>query len=166
MFLSYLIMWNTNNLPLYATFPNLKSNLSRGGFRTAATSKMECFEMERLKPSTIITKHSILDVPAVLCWAYAYFKQGFPIGNAFNVIIINYGAKNFAPLKTMNEDQIKAMSGYRSHVLPIAFKVTNCLNTTWIHHTRNKQNAHYNKRLPQARKDKAFPLESQSRNAY
>ena len=57
-------------------------------------------------------------------------SRDFPIGNAFNVIIRNYGAKNFAPLKTMNEDQIKAMTGYGSHVLPIAFKVTNCLNTT------------------------------------
>ena len=57
-------------------------------------------------------------------------SRDFPIGNAFNIIIINYGAKNFTPLKTMKEDQIKAMSGYGSHVLPIAFEVTNCLNAT------------------------------------
>ena len=57
-------------------------------------------------------------------------NRDFPIGNSFNVIIRSDGAKNFAPLKTMNEDQIQAMSGYGSHVLPIAFKVTNCLNTT------------------------------------
>ena len=36
---------------------------SRGGSRAAATSKMECFVK---KPLTIITKHSILDVAAVL----------------------------------------------------------------------------------------------------
>ena len=60
----------------------------------------------------------------------------------------------------MDEGQIKVMTGYGSHVLPIAFEVTNCLNTTWIHHTRDKQNALYNKWLSQARKDKAFPLES------
>ena len=64
-------MWNTNNLSLYATFPNLKSNLN------------------------------IMLVSS----------RDFPIGNAFNIIILNYGAKNFTPLKTMNEDQIKAMSG-------------------------------------------------------
>ena len=56
--------------------------------------------------------------------------RDFPIGNAFNIIILNYGGKNFTPLKTVKEDQIKAMSGYGSHVLPIAFEVTNCLNPT------------------------------------
>ena len=41
---------------------HLSSNLLRGGSRTAATSKMECFVM----PLTIITRHSILNVAAVL----------------------------------------------------------------------------------------------------
>ena len=40
----------------------------RDGSRTAATSKMECFVIivNGRKPLTIITKHSILDVAAVL----------------------------------------------------------------------------------------------------
>ena len=40
----------------------------RGGSRTAATSKMERFVIivNGWKPLTIITKHSILDVAAVL----------------------------------------------------------------------------------------------------
>ena len=40
----------------------------RSGSRTAATSKMECFVIivNDWKPLTIITKHSILDVAAVL----------------------------------------------------------------------------------------------------
>ena len=42
--------------------------VSRGGSRTAATSKMERFVIivNGLKPLTIITKRSILDVAAVL----------------------------------------------------------------------------------------------------
>ena len=41
---------------------------SRGGSRTAATSKMECLVIivNGWKPLTIITKHFILDVAAVL----------------------------------------------------------------------------------------------------
>ena len=41
---------------------------SKGGSRTAATSKMECFVIivNGWKPLTIITKHSILDVAAAL----------------------------------------------------------------------------------------------------
>ena len=41
---------------------------SRGGSRTAATSKMECFVIivNGSKPLTIITKSSMLDVGAVL----------------------------------------------------------------------------------------------------
>ena len=41
---------------------------TRGGSRTAATSKMECFLIivDGWKPLTIITKHPILDVAAVL----------------------------------------------------------------------------------------------------
>ena len=57
------------------------------------------------------------------------------IGNVCNIVILNYDAKNFPPLKTMNEDQIKAMSGYGSHVLPIPFEVKNCRNAALIHHT-------------------------------
>ena len=40
----------------------------RGGSRTAATSKMECFVIivNGWKPLTIITKRSVLDVAAVL----------------------------------------------------------------------------------------------------
>ena len=40
----------------------------RGGSRAAATSKMECFVIivNGFQPLTIITKHSILDVAAVL----------------------------------------------------------------------------------------------------
>ena len=40
----------------------------RGGFRAAATSKMECFVIivNGFQPLTIITKHSILDVAAAL----------------------------------------------------------------------------------------------------
>ena len=40
----------------------------RGGSRAAATSKMECFAIivNGWKPLTIITKPSILDVPAAL----------------------------------------------------------------------------------------------------
>ena len=42
--------------------------ITRGGSRTAATSKMECFVIivNGFQPLTIITKHSILDVAAVL----------------------------------------------------------------------------------------------------
>ena len=48
---------------------NVKANrMDRGGSRTAATSKMECFVIivNGWKPLTIITKHSILDVAAAL----------------------------------------------------------------------------------------------------
>ena len=43
-------------------------NVYRGGSRTAATSKMELFVIiiNGWKPLTMITKHSILDVAAVL----------------------------------------------------------------------------------------------------
>ena len=46
------------------------STIVRGGYRAAATSKMECFMIivntKLLLHKTIITKHSILDVAAVL----------------------------------------------------------------------------------------------------
>ena len=47
---------------------NGKTKKIRGGSRTAVTSKMECFVIivNDWKPLTIITKHSILDVAAVL----------------------------------------------------------------------------------------------------
>ena len=42
--------------------------ITRGGSRIAATSKMECFVIivNGFQPLTIITKHSTLDVAAVL----------------------------------------------------------------------------------------------------
>ena len=45
-----------------------KFRIPRGGSRTAATSKMECFVIivNGFQPLTIITKRSILDVAAVL----------------------------------------------------------------------------------------------------
>ena len=43
-----------------------KYDLTRGGSRTAATSKMERFVMECWKPLTILTKRSTLDVTVVL----------------------------------------------------------------------------------------------------
>ena len=47
---------------------NFKANHSRGGSRTAATSKMEYFVIivNGFQPLTITTKSSILDVAAVL----------------------------------------------------------------------------------------------------
>ena len=50
--------------------------MNRGGSRAATTSKMECF----VKPLTIITKHSILDVVAAL---------DPPLMNAVIVIFVN-----------------------------------------------------------------------------
>ena len=49
-------------------YENGYSSLARGGFRTAATSKMECFMIivNSWKPLAIITKRSILDVAAPL----------------------------------------------------------------------------------------------------
>ena len=46
----------------------MSSFRGRGGSRTAATSKIECFVIivNGWKPLTIITKHSILDVAAAL----------------------------------------------------------------------------------------------------
>ena len=45
-----------------------RNDLIRGGSKTAATSKMECFVIivNGFQPLTIITKRSILDVAAVL----------------------------------------------------------------------------------------------------
>ena len=64
---------------------------SRGGSRAAATSKMECFVIivNSLKPLTIITKHSILDVVATLDQ-----PLHSPINNA--VIILSLRAQTFA----------------------------------------------------------------------
>ena len=47
---------------------SLIEDQGRGGSRTAATSKMECLVIivNGFQPLTIITKHSILDVAAVL----------------------------------------------------------------------------------------------------
>ena len=56
-----------NTGPLLNTCVNL-GRFIRGGSRTAATSKMECFVIivNGFQPLTIITKRSILDVAAVL----------------------------------------------------------------------------------------------------
>ena len=57
-------------LPLYAIFIRLLLTFykTRGGPRAAATSKKECFAIivKGFQPLTITTKHSILDVAAVL----------------------------------------------------------------------------------------------------
>ena len=52
----------------------------RGGSRTAATSKMECFVITTIswKPLTVITKRSILDVAAVLDPSLKYLFRTFP----------------------------------------------------------------------------------------
>ena len=56
----------------FLSMSELKTNVYikelRGGSRAAATSKMECFVIivNSWKPLTIITKHFILDVAAVL----------------------------------------------------------------------------------------------------
>ena len=57
----------TSQLQDHVTVRNRKKVI-RGGSRTAATSKMEHFVIivNDWKPLTIITKHSILDVAAVL----------------------------------------------------------------------------------------------------
>ena len=59
-------------------------SVSRGGSRATATSKMKCFVIivNGYKPLTVITKHSILDVAAVLdpplvrdSWVYSIWKK-------------------------------------------------------------------------------------------
>ena len=57
-----------SNLEKCTVILYLDSRSIRGGSRAAATSKMECFVIIVLsfQPSTIITKHSILDLPAAL----------------------------------------------------------------------------------------------------
>ena len=57
----------------------------RGGSRTAATSKMERFVIivNGWKPSTIITKHSILDVAAALDPTLEFFKKEIVLNLAF-----------------------------------------------------------------------------------
>ena len=54
--------------PISKMFIWLDGDINRGGSRTAATSKMERFDIivNGWKPLTIITKRSILDVAAVL----------------------------------------------------------------------------------------------------
>ena len=58
----------TNVLAIFLGILHLVLTLLRGGSRTAATSKMECFVMivNGWRPSTIITKRSMMDVAAVL----------------------------------------------------------------------------------------------------
>ena len=59
-----------NNARTYQTHEKYAKFVAqlRSGFRTAATSKLECFEIivNGWKPLTIITKCSILDVTAAL----------------------------------------------------------------------------------------------------
>ena len=64
--ISEVVRKNWHILQINPEFRNVFVN--RGGSRTAATSKMERFEIivNGLKPLTIITKRSILDVAAVL----------------------------------------------------------------------------------------------------
>ena len=70
-FVFHILLFFQNNKKLanlsLLSFPISDSHF-RGGSRTAATSKMECFVIivNGWKPLTIITKHSILDVAAVL----------------------------------------------------------------------------------------------------
>ena len=54
--------------PLVVSSSISRPRMLRGGSRTAATSKMECFVIivNGFQPFTIITKRSILDVAAVL----------------------------------------------------------------------------------------------------
>ena len=52
----------------YLQISKIKKSRTRDGSRTFALSKMECFVIivSGWKPLTIFTKHSILDVAAVL----------------------------------------------------------------------------------------------------
>ena len=64
-----ILATNNNNFKVTLTESLLiNRDHPRGGSRTAATFKMECFVIivNGLKPLTIITKHSIFDVAAVL----------------------------------------------------------------------------------------------------
>ena len=94
-----MIIVITNN------FISLKTSfLWRGGSRTAATSKMECFVIivNGWKPLTIITKHSILDVaavldPSLLCYCkldllkiYFTYSDGHLSGT--HLLIVNFKA--------------------------------------------------------------------------
>ena len=72
---------------------------SRGGSRTAATSKMECFviTVNGYKPLTIITKHSILDVAAVL---------DPPLGSSFLLKIHMNFCYQYAKLRSATYEKI------------------------------------------------------------
>ena len=63
----------------------------RGGSRTAATSKMERFMIivNSFQPLTNITKHSILDVAAVLDPPY-YFKNEIKLANFHSYSTLNF----------------------------------------------------------------------------
>ena len=66
--ISSTFLQKTNTFSCYSTCENLAFSCTRGGSRTAATSKMDRFVIivNGWKPLTIITKRSILDVAAVL----------------------------------------------------------------------------------------------------
>ena len=87
----------------------------------------------------------------------------FPIGNACNITILNYGA-----IYTITEDQIKAMSGHRSHdILVLTIAVPTSLSAKWTHvKKKQKKNTRNGKWLPHAGKNKGFFEEPESTNAY
>ena len=61
----------------------------------------------------------------------------FPIGNSCNITILNYGAIN-----TITEDQIKAMSGHRSHdILVLTTAVPSSLSAKWTHVKKKQKTA-------------------------
>ena len=63
-----LLRYTSSNYVVTPNIPNLMGCTIRGEPRTAATSKMEGFVIivNSWKPLTVITKHSILNVAAVL----------------------------------------------------------------------------------------------------
>ena len=63
-----LLRYTSSNYVVTPNIPNLMGCTIRGEPRTAATSKMEGFVIivNSWKPLTVITKHSIWDVAAVL----------------------------------------------------------------------------------------------------
>ena len=77
---------SSENVAILPTF--CWSMICRGGSRTTATSKMECFVIivNGFQPLTVITKRSILDVAAVLdqpliWWWNSYVPTDLPSAN-------------------------------------------------------------------------------------
>ena len=84
----------------FKTVYQLLVTFFRGGSRAAATSKMECFVIivNGWKSLTIITKHSILDIPAVLD-PPLFFKPdvaGLDPRTAYNSDIKNFDKSYFS----------------------------------------------------------------------